>query len=567
MNTPQAPKLRLGDLLVQRGLLSEDQLKIALLEQKKDGLPLGKVLIQLGFLTDATLREALSENLGSDSIDLTKIIADKIALGAIPREFAKRHLIFPVSADRATKKLIVALANPNNVVVIDQLSSLVRNEWELEVRIAAEPDIARAIDQFYGYELSIDGILNEIETGEIDYQSLVVSGDEYSQPIVRLVDSILADAVQSRASDVHFEPEHGFVRIRYRIDGVLRQIRALHAQYWSAMVVRLKVVSNMNIAETRAPQDGRLSLYLQGRQVDFRVAVQPTTYGENVVLRILDRQRGLVPLDQMGLQDTQLELLQLMMARPEGIILVTGPTGSGKTTTLYSILNSLNEEGVNIMTLEDPVEYPMTMVRQTNLAEGVKMDFATGIRSMMRQDPDIILVGEIRDHETAEMALRAAMTGHQVYSTLHTNSALGAIPRLLDLGLKPDILAGNLIGVVAQRLIRKLCTHCRKPYAPGSELRTLLQLNIVNAPTIYGAAGCEECDYQGYRGRVPILEIIKMDEDLDELIARKATLRELVKLARAKGAHSLAQDAIRRIIDGTTSFEEAVRVVDMTSLQ
>ena len=269
----------------------------------------------------------------------------------------------------------------------------------------------------------------------------------------------------------------------------------------------------------------------------------------------------------MGLQDTQLELLQLMMARPEGIILVTGPTGSGKTTTLYSILNSLNEEGVNIMTLEDPVEYPMTMVRQTNLAEGVKMDFATGIRSMMRQDPDIILVGEIRDHETAEMALRAAMTGHQVYSTLHTNSALGAIPRLLDLGLKPDILAGNLIGVVAQRLIRKLCTHCRKPYAPGSELRTLLQLNIVSAPTIYGAAGCEECDYQGYRGRVPILEIIKMDEDLDELIARKATLRELVKLARSKGAHSLAQDAIRRIIDGTTSFEEAVRVVDMTSLQ
>ena len=242
MNTPQAPKMRLGDLLVQRGLLSEDQLKIALLEQKKDGLPLGKVLIQLGFLTDATLREALSENLGSDSIDLTKIIADKIALGAIPREFAKRHLIFPVSADRASKKLIVALANPNNVVVIDQLSSLVRNEWELEVRIAAEPDIARAIDQFYGYELSIDGILNEIETGEIDYQSLVVSGDEYSQPIVRLVDSILADAVQSRASDVHFEPEHGFVRIRYRIDGVLRQIRALHAQYWSAMVVRLKVL-------------------------------------------------------------------------------------------------------------------------------------------------------------------------------------------------------------------------------------------------------------------------------------------------------------------------------------
>jgi type II secretory ATPase GspE/PulE/Tfp pilus assembly ATPase PilB-like protein len=268
----------------------------------------------------------------------------------------------------------------------------------------------------------------------------------------------------------------------------------------------------------------------------------------------------------MGLLPDQMETLQLMMARPEGIILVTGPTGSGKTTTLYSILNSLNDESVNIMTLEDPVEYPLNMVRQTNLAEGVKMDFATGIRSMMRQDPDIILVGEIRDHDTAEMALRAAMTGHQVYSTLHTNSALGTIPRLLDLGLTPEILAGNLIGVVAQRLVRKLCRHCKTPYEPDSALRGLLGIAADATVTLYRAEGCEHCDYQGYRGRLALMEIIKVDSDIDSLIARRATYRELVDCARAKGIRSLTGDAVRRIVDGTTSFEEAVRVVDMTSL-
>jgi type II secretory ATPase GspE/PulE/Tfp pilus assembly ATPase PilB-like protein len=346
----------------------------------------------------------------------------------------------------------------------------------------------------------------------------------------------------------------------------MRQIRALHSQYWNAMLVRLKVMSDMDIAESRAPQDGRISLFLRGGQVDFRVAAQPTTHGENFVLRILDRLRGLVPLTQMGLLPDQLENLQLMMARPEGIILVTGPTGSGKTTTLYSILNSLNDESVNIMTLEDPVEYPLNMVRQTNLAEGIKMDYATGIRSMMRQDPDIILVGEIRDHDTAEMALRAAMTGHQVYSTLHTNSAMGTIPRLLDLGLTPEILAGNLIGVVAQRLVRKLCPHCKTPYLPDSAIRGLLGIAADVTVTLYRAEGCAECDFQGYRGRVALMEIVRINAELDSLIARRATYRELVDSARAQGILSLTGDAIRRIMDGTTSFEEAVRVVDMTSI-
>ena len=282
------------------------------------------------------------------------------------------------------------------------------------------------------------------------------------------------------------------------------------------------------------------------------------------MLRILDRQRGLVPLDKLGLQDAQLGLMKLMIARPEGIILVTGPTGSGKTTTLYSILNHINSEGINIMTLEDPVEYPMNMVRQTSVNEAAKLDFATGIRSLMRQDPDVILVGEIRDTDTAEMAFRAAMTGHQVYSTLHTNSAIGAIPRLLDIGILPDIMAGNIVGVVAQRLVRRLCRHCKEAH-PANEVECrIIGVEGGEPPVIHRAVGCEHCEYRGYRGRLAIMEVLKMDFDLDELVARRATTRELTQLALAKGFIPLAEDAVRRVLDGSTTIEEVARVVDFT---
>jgi general secretion pathway protein E/type IV pilus assembly protein PilB len=298
--------------------------------------------------------------------------------------------------------------------------------------------------------------------------------------------------------------------------------------------------------------------------VDFRVSSLPTTHGENVVLRILDRQKGIVPLDRLGLEEGQLELLRKMIARPEGIILVTGPTGSGKTTTLYSILNHINSDGVNIMTLEDPVEYPMTLIRQTSVAEAAKLDFANGIRAMMRQDPDAILVGEIRDEDTAEMAFRAAMTGHQVYSTLHTNSAVGAIPRLLDIGIVPDIMSGNIIGVVAQRLLRKLCQTCRQSYDPDARDRRLLGMAPAEPALLYRGVGCEQCDYQGYRGRVAIMEILKIDAGIDELIARRATAREILTAARAKGFKTLAEDGIRLVRAGITSVDELMRVADLT---
>jgi type II secretory ATPase GspE/PulE/Tfp pilus assembly ATPase PilB-like protein len=380
--------------------------------------------------------------------------------------------------------------------------------------------------------------------------------------VVRLIDALLADAVHRGASDMHFEPEAHFVRIRYRIDGVLRQIRSLHKTYWPAMVVRLKVISGMNIAETRAPQDGRISLSIAGRPLDFRVATQPTLHGENLVLRVLDKQKGLLKLEELGLPDDSLGVLKRMMARPEGIILVTGPTGSGKTTTLYSLLSHLNHETVNIMTLEDPVEYPLPLLRQTSVSE--KIDFAGGIRAMLRQDPDLILIGEIRDRDTAEMALRAAMTGHQVYSTLHTHSAIGAIPRLLDMGILPDILAGNIIDIVAQRLLRRLCPHCKQPDTASAAERALLGRNDAAALPIWRARGCARCDEHGYRGRLAVLEILKPDEALDELIARRATPRELRLQAESSGFRPLAGDAIRRVLEGATSLEEAQRVVDLT---
>lgn len=557
-------KRHIGQILIAQGILTEDQLRIALLEQLKTNQPVGKLLVNLGFVSEATLRDALSEKLGLQPVDLTQIVVDSAALRLVPRDFAKRHNIFPVALDREKRRLIVATSDTHNIIALDQVRAQLRGEVEIESRLAGETEIARAIEQYYGHDFSIDGILHEIETGEIDFQSLQSSGDTYSQPVVRLISALLADAVERGSSDIHFEPEQNFLRIRYRIDGVLRQIRSLHKTYWPAMAVRLKVMAKMNIAETRAPQDGRISLNLTGRQVDFRVASQATTHGENIVLRILDRQKGIVALDGLGLEASQLALLKKMIARPEGIILVTGPTGSGKTTTLYSVLNHINNDGLNIMTLEDPVEYPMTLIRQTSVNEAAKMDFANGIRSLMRQDPDVILVGEIRDQDTATMAFRAAMTGHQVYSTLHTNSALGSIPRLTDIGIAPDILAGNIIGIVAQRLIRRLCKQCKQPYeATAAECR-LLGTNPDRAPTIYRSVGCDHCDYQGYKGRVAIMEILKMDSDLDELVAHRATVRELLKNAVTKGFRTLSDDGVRRVLDGSTALEELMRIVDLT---
>lgn len=571
MNTPADinVKKKLGQQLLNKGLISIDQLEIALTEQKKKHRLLGEVLVALGFVSESVMRDVISQVLGIASIDLSNVIPDKTALDLIKKEIAVRYTIVPVSFDERHQQLSIAMKNASDLLILDRVHALVGRKIELLPMVAGESEIKKAVDQFYGYELSVDGILHEIETGEIDYHSLDATESEYSQPLVRLVDAILADAVKREASDIHFEPEEGFLRLRYRIDGVLRQIRSLHKDYWSAIVVRLKVMCKMNIAETRIPQDGSLSLQVQGHRVDFRVSAQPTTHGENIVLRVLDRAKGIVPMDQLGIHQDTLNNLKLMMARPEGIILVTGPTGSGKTTTLYSLLNYVKSEQVNIMTLEDPVEYPMDMIRQTSVNEVARMDFANGIRSMMRQDPDIILIGEIRDEDTADMAFRAAMTGHQVLSTLHTNSAIGAFPRLLDIGILPDIMTGNIIGVISQRLIRLLCVKCKIKKKPDSVESKILGIDIDSEVEstkhdIYDAAGCKQCDNTGYKGRIAIIEALKINDELDEQIAKRATLGKLKAVAKKTGYKTLADDAIRCVLEGRTSLTEVTRVIDLT---
>lgn len=556
--------VRLGDLLIDKGLISPDQLRIGLMEQKKQNQPLGKVLVQLSFISESVIRDALGDQLGQESVDLTNVIPDSVAIKKVPKDHARRHHLLPISFDANNKQLTVALADTFNVVALDQTAALLGGDIEIKAVLAGEREIESAIDIFYGHELSVEGILNELETGEVDQQSLDASTEGYSQPLVRLVDALLMDAVKKNASDIHFEPEEGFLRIRYRIDGVLVQVHTLHRNYWSGVSVRLKVMSDMDIAETRAPQDGHISLTIAGRIVDFRVASQPTTHGENIVLRVLDREKGIVALAKMGLPDQTLTLLKLMMARPEGIILVTGPTGSGKTTTLYSMLSHVNTESVNIMTLEDPVEYPMPMIRQTSVNLAAKLDFSSGIRSMMRQDPDIILVGEVRDTDTATMAFRAAMTGHQVFTTLHTNSALGAIPRLIDIGIKAGLMAGNIIGIIAQRLVRRLCPHCKQNKEADEIERRLLGIADSESANIFVAQGCEECGHRGYKGRLALMEVLKMDKDLDELIVQEASLKHLLETAVAKGFQPLATDGIRYVLKGETSLDEVIRVVDLT---
>lgn len=565
MNAPSLSRHLLGQTLIAAGLLSQDQLRIALQEQERHHEPLGRILVALGFLNEPGLRQVLSDALGKASVDLANVTIDPEALKWVPRELAIRRRVMPLCFNPDTRRLLLAVADSSDLIALDRIQSELGDNCRIETLIAGESEINQAIDLFYGHELSIDGILLELETGKTAPKAPSTATSDFSHPIVRLIDALLNDAVKRGASDIHFEPEARFLRIRYRIDGVLRPIRALHKSCWPAMAVRLKVMAGMNIAELRAPQDGRISQNVSGRAIDFRTSSQPTLHGENVVLRILDRQRGIVPLDKLGLRAPHLHQLRRMIARPEGVILLTGPTGSGKTTTLYSVLADINRDEINIMTLEDPVEYQLSGIRQTSLGDNCKLDFANGIRSLMRQDPDVILVGEIRDQETAEMTFRAAMTGHQVYSTLHSNSALGAIPRLRDMGIRPEIMAGHIIGIIAQRLIRRLCPHCKEArQATPPELKLLDPTASTTAITLHHPIGCPSCEQQGYKGRIALIELLRIDVQLDDLIAEQASLRQMLEQARARGFSTLADDGLQHVLEGNTSLEELGRAVDLS---
>lgn len=555
-------KNRLGDKLVSMGIITPDQLNVALQEKKITGKMIGEVMVDLGFLDEETLTAVLAESSGFEVFDPKNTIVDGDALALLEKKVAQKHNVLPFSMDE--EHVFIAMSDPYDVVAIDTLRQFMPKGLQIKPVVTTATVISDAIDAAYGYASNIKDILKELEEGKHQDVASLNENEAFTHPIVRLVNALVIDAVKLGVSDLHFEPEENFVRLRYRLDGVLFTAQILHRQHWNGISQRIKLLSNMNIADKLSPQDGRFGLNAGGKDVDFRVSSLPTVHGENIVLRVLDKSSAIMPLAKLGFSPENLKKIKTSQSRPEGIVIVTGPTGSGKSTSLYSMLNEINDVEINIQTLEDPVEYSLPMIRQTHVREGI-LDFADGIKALLRQDPDIIFIGEIRDKTTAEMALKAAMTGHQVYTTLHTNDSFGAIPRLLDLGLKPGMIAGALIAVFAQRLTRVLCSNCKEGYKPPPEECRILAVNSSNPPTIYRPkeGGCDMCAGQGYKGRVAIAEILTFDEDMDELLARGESKAELKILAEKKGFKNMKDDGILKVLDGVTDLQALSKVVDI----
>lgn len=563
-------KVDILDELIERKIVSQDQVEVALKEQKNNGKreDISSILVRMGFISDKTLSEILNADTDAKNIDLKSLIIDQNLVRKIPKGFAMQNKVVAVGLIDNT--VTVATTDIFNIVVSDQIKRFFPLNYNVQLIYASESDIVNAIDRYYDYDMSIDGILKEIENGSLTGDEEQALQGDYKSPMVRLVDAILTDAVRVGASDLHFEPENFFLRLRYRIDGKMEQIKAFHKDYWSSIVVRIKIMSGMNIAETRKAQDGRINAQILGRNIDFRVSSQPTVEGENIVMRILDEKKSILDLDKLGYFPRTQNIIKKCIKRPEGIVIITGPTGSGKTTTLYTVLNMINSIDKNIMTLENPVEYRIPLIRQTNINPDVGLDFADGIRTLMRQDPDVILVGEIRDKETAIAAVQAAMTGHQVYSSLHTNDAFSAIPRLMQIGVEPYLLSGSLICIIAQRLTRKLCPYCKEKYKITDEERQIISkflgTNIANKVTeLYKEKGCDKCRGTGFSGRMAVAEIIDVDKELDEMIVTRATKKEMINYLNKNGFVSMQMDGVQKVIMGYTTMQELVRVVDMTS--
>lgn len=556
-------KGRMGDRMIAMGLITEDQLNVALQEKKISGKMLGEILVDLGFIEEEALTLFLAESSGFGVFDPRNTIVDGEVLALLEKPVAVQHNVLPISMDE--ESILVAMSDPYDVVALDTLRRFLPKSKQIKPMVTTAAILSDAIDASYGYASSIKDILAELEEGTEQKDVASLSEKEaFSHPIVRLVNALVFDAVKIGASDLHFEPEENFVRLRYRLDGVLFTAQILHKQHWNGISQRIKIMSEMNIADKLSPQDGRFNLNIGGREADFRVSSLPTVHGENIVLRVLDKSASIMPLGDLGFSEENMAKIKSAASKPEGIIIVTGPTGSGKTTSLYSMLNEINDVEVNIQTLEDPVEYSLPMIRQTHVREGV-LEFADGIKALLRQDPDIIFIGEVRDKTTAEMALKAAMTGHQVYTSLHTNDSFGAIPRLLDLGMKPGMLAGAIIAVFAQRLARRLCSSCKEEYVPSAEECEVLGVDSASPPKIYRAnpQGCPACMNKGYKGRVAVVEILSFDEDLDSMVADNVSKAELKVAAVKKGFKSMKDDGILKVLEGVTDLASVGKVVDL----
>ena len=564
---------RLGDLLLEAGLIDASQLESAITEQKKTGQMLGATLVSLGLVQEDEILGVLQRQLGLRLVNLEVTVADEAALATIKEDQAKKYLAIPLEI-QGRKTLVVAMADPLNVAALEDLRFC--SGLFIQPVLAAPSQILAAIARYYHIDTSMNEVIQSIISNEDDVMVNAVADNDETQaidellkeaegrPIVRLTNWLLHRAVESRASDIHIEPHHNELMVRLRVDGLLREEQRLPKWTQGAIVSRIKVLANLDIAEKRAPQDGRLVAEISGRRVDMRVSTLPLTNGEKVVMRVVDQNRANVPLDAMGLCERDLERLRGFLARPQGIILVTGPTGSGKSTLLYSALRHIQDVTRNITTVEDPVEYQIPGINQVQVDEKAKKTFAGALRAILRQDPDVIMIGEIRDKETAQIAFRASVTGHLVLSTVHTNDAAGAVTRLIDLGLEPFMVASSLVGVVSMRLVRTLCPKCKEPYEV--EAASLNRISGANDRregdvTLWRGQGCPTCFETGYSGRVGIFEVLGVSDAMRSLITRNVPDNELRTAAIDNGMRPIGEDGLEKALDGRTTLDEVSRVV------
>jgi type IV pilus assembly protein PilB len=554
----------LGAQFVAAGLLSQEALQGALDEQSDTGKFLGRILIEQGLVSEADLYRILAPQLGLEYVDLSDYSIDSSAVGLISESLARRYQALPVGWDEG--RLVLAMADPGNVFAIDDIRTITKSEVRV---IMATPDsIVDAIDRHTRMDGEAENISAQASSEyEMDQDSLAnVKEVVEDAPIVKLVNLLITQAVAERASDIHIEPSERDVRVRYRIDGVLHEKMRPPKNIQSGIISRLKIMAEINIAERRIPQDGRINVTIGGKAIDLRVATLPTVYGEKVVMRILDKSTALLRLSDLGFLEGSRERFEQSYRKPYGTILVTGPTGSGKSTTLYATLNVLNEESRNVITVEDPVEYRLAGVNQVQVNNKAGMTFAAALRSILRSDPDIVLVGEIRDRETATIAIEAALTGHLVLSTLHTNDAATTPTRLVEMGVEPFLVASALDCIVAQRLARKLCEKCKEPYRPtGNELQAagwdLELFGEDEAPELFRANGCPSCSRTGYHGRFALHEVLTVTEDIERMIVEREHSEDLKKMAMAQGMLTLRQTGLIQVRSGKTSLEEILRVV------
>lgn len=551
---------RLGRVLLAHRSIQPDQLKRALEVQARTHERLGEILVRLGYLSEDLLVRALASAKGVRAWNLKSDPPTKEALKCLPMELCREFEMLPVQV--RGDQLLVACSDPDHAEALD--AARLASGLRVEPVLAHDVRLRTLIEQTFeglGDQRSMDDLVRRAlhELGQHPVGEAAEDLEELdTRPVVGLVNEIFAEAIRMRASDIHFEPRHHGVEVRYRLDGRLVPIKTLPRALMQMMIARIKILAELDIVEYRMPQDGRISLRQDGRPVDMRVSVLPNVHGPRVVIRILDRATALKSLSELGFHPHNLDLFQRLVRKPHGMILVTGPTGSGKSTTLYAALSELKSPAINIMTAEDPVEYDIPGINQSQVNEKVGLTFAEQLRSILRQDPDVVLVGEIRDEETAEVALRASLTGHLVLTTLHTNDALSAIPRMLDMGVKPHLLSTSVIGIMAQRLVRKLCNHCKEPCTPTAEERTVLGDSI--AP-IYRATGCAKCAQTGYRGRVAVNELLPVNGEISRLISESASTERVREAAHRIGFRPIQVDAVQRILDGETSFDEVSRVV------